>query len=62
MLTQTSKILGINTPIEYVYWSDTEELLKKIYTVLHELKYINISPILINEIVNNLQELKEKKI
>lgn len=53
-----SKILT-NAPVEYVYWNNLDELLDRVYVLWGEVKAGNKSPILINEIVNILQEIRE---
>lgn len=56
--TGLRKILT-NTPVEYIYWNDLNELLDRLYIVYGEIKAGNNNPNLINEVVNILQEIRE---
>lgn len=52
------KILS-NTPVEYVYWNTLDELLDRLYVAWGSIQSGNTSPVLRNEVVNILQEIKE---
>lgn len=51
--------ISINRPVEYVYWNTLEELLDRLCILYGELKSGNTNPLISNEIVNILQEIKE---
>jgi hypothetical protein len=48
-----------NTPVEYVYWNNFDELLDRLYILYGEIKSGNNNPILVNELINILQEIRE---
>lgn len=48
-----------NKPVEYVYWNSLDELLEKLYIAYGEIKSGNKNPLLYNEIISILEEIRE---
>lgn len=51
--------INTNKPVEYVYWNTIDELLERLCILYGQVKSGNSNPLLTNEIVNILQELRE---
>lgn len=51
--------INTNQPVEYVYWNSIDELLERLCILYGQVKSGNTNPLLTNEIVNIIQELRE---